>query len=136
MSASAKSLAPEATRAIASADPLVTWIATASPSAPNRPRADAITKGAAPASIGRSSENWIAIGCRTSSAAQLAPGPKPKTQKTKTQKTKTHKTKTQKTMTQQSPITEATKQRTAMVWLARMGTTSGPGSVAAPCMLV
>src|ERR1700730_7573929 len=107
MSASAKSLAPEATRAIASADPLATWIATASPSAPNSPPADAITNGAAPASIGRSSENWIAIGCRASSAAQLAPGPKPKTKKTRTQKT----------MTQQRLLSGDTKQRTAMVWL-------------------
>ena len=69
MSTSAKSLVPAATRAIASGDPLAILVVTARPSALNRPPADAITKGAAAASIGRSSENWIASGGRGSSAA-------------------------------------------------------------------
>jgi hypothetical protein len=51
-------------------------VVTARPSELNKPLLDASTKGAALASIGRSKENWIAIGCRTSSAARLSPGAK------------------------------------------------------------
>ena len=58
-----------ATRAIASDDPPATLVVTARPSALNRPLTLAITKGAAAASIGRSSENWIATGCRGSFGA-------------------------------------------------------------------
>src|SRR5258708_35859760 len=76
ISTSAKSLAPAATRAIASGDPLALLVATARPSALNRPRADAIMNGAAPASIGRSSENWIAIGGFGSSEARPRFGPR------------------------------------------------------------
>ena len=64
MSTSAKSLAPLATRAIASGDPLAISVVTARPSWPNRPSDAATMKGAAPASIGRSRVNWIAIGGR------------------------------------------------------------------------
>ena len=69
MSTSAKSLVPAATRAMASGDPLAMLVVTASASALNSPPAAAITNGAAVASIGRSSENWIASGGRGSSAA-------------------------------------------------------------------
>src|SRR5439155_17860272 len=77
MSTSAKSLVPAATRAIASDDPLAMLIVTASPSAPNRPPAAAITNGAAAASIGRSSENWIWSGALGSSAARTLLAMKP-----------------------------------------------------------
>jgi hypothetical protein len=73
MSTKAKSLEPAATRAIASDDPLAILVVTASASALNRPFAEAITNGAAAASIGRSSENWIASGGRGSSAARTLP---------------------------------------------------------------
>jgi hypothetical protein len=77
MSTMAKSLVPAATRAIASDDPLAMLVVTASASALNRPPALAITNGAAAASIGRSSENWIASGGRGSSAARTLPAIKP-----------------------------------------------------------
>src|SRR5207244_12365883 len=77
MSTSAKSLVPAATRAIASGDPLAMLVVTASPSALNRPPALAITNGAAAASIGRSSENWIWDGARGSSAARTLLAIKP-----------------------------------------------------------
>src|SRR5690349_2797358 len=77
MSTRAKSLVPAATRAIASCDPLAMLVVTASASALNRPPDEAITNGAAAASIGRSSENWIARGGRDSSAARTSPAVKP-----------------------------------------------------------
>src|SRR6185295_17809579 len=77
MSTMAKSLVPAATRAIASDDPLAMLVVTASASALNRPPAEAITNGAAAASIGRSSENWIASGGRGSSAARTLLAIKP-----------------------------------------------------------
>jgi hypothetical protein len=70
MSTSAKSLVPAATRAIASGDPLAMLVVTASPSALNRPPAGRHHERRAAASIGRSSENWIASGGRGSSAAR------------------------------------------------------------------
>src|ERR1700737_2164091 len=100
ISISAKSLAPVATRAIASGDPLAILVVTARPSELNRPRTDASTKGAALASIGRSRENWIAIGGRTSFAARLSSAPK-------------H-------ANPSRPVSKAEKQGMAMVWLARM----------------
>src|SRR5260370_24052418 len=103
---SAKWLAPSATRAIGSGEPLAILVATARPSEPNKPRLDASTKGAASALRGRSRENWIAIGCRTSLAAGLSPAPnhaKPN-----------------------RPISKAKMRRTAIVGLTRMGNTSGP----------
>ena len=91
MSTSAKSLVPAATRAMASGDPLAILVVTVSPSALNRPPVAAITKGASVASIGRSSENWIAIGGRGSSAARLWPAPK--THSAKAQKRGEHQAK-------------------------------------------
>ena len=58
MSTSARSLLPDVTRAIASCELAVAPMVTARPSLPNRPLTCAITKGAATASIGRSSVNW------------------------------------------------------------------------------
>ena len=116
MSTSAKSLSPLATRAIASRDPLAILVVTARPSELNKPLTDASTKGAALASIGRSKENWIAIGCRVSGAAGLCV--KPKHAKAN------------------RPISEAKMQLLAMVGLARIGITSGPAPVATPDMLV
>src|SRR5215470_17682541 len=68
MSTRAISLAPEATRAMASCAELALLMETARPSALKRPLACAVTKGAATASIGRSRENSIA----TASAARAA----------------------------------------------------------------
>src|ERR1700686_667671 len=104
ISTSAKSLSPLATRAIASGHPLAILVVTARPSELNKPLTDAITKGAALASIGRSRENWIAIGGRTSPAARLTKHAKPG-----------------------RPISKAKKQRTAMVGFTRIEITSGPG---------
>jgi hypothetical protein len=82
-------------------DPLALLIVTARPSALNKPRANATMKGAAPASIGRSRENRTAIGCRASSAARLGPAPKQ--------------------TTAIRPVSEARKQRIAMVLVTRIG---------------
>src|SRR5258708_20601880 len=101
MSTKANSLVPAATRAIASAGPLAILVETARPSELKKPLVAAITKGAALASIGRSKENMIAIGGRTSAAARLSVAP----QQAKPSR----------------PISEAKMQRTAMVGLARMG---------------
>ncbi len=56
----ANSLAPEATRAMASGDPAVVLAVTASPSEANSPSDMATTAGASPALIGRSKESPIA----------------------------------------------------------------------------
>ena len=80
-------------------------VVTARPSEPNKPRLDASTNGAALASIGRSSENWIATGGRVSPAARrfrrAEPTPRPT-----------------------GPVSEVRKQRTAMVEFARIAITS------------
>jgi hypothetical protein len=120
MSTSAKSLVPAATRAMPSSDPLAILVLTASPSEPNNPPLAASTNGAALASIGRSSENWIATGGRVSSAARHSPAlnPRPNTRPSR-------------------PSSNIRKQRTALVEFARIVITSGsPTSVAAPVMLV
>src|SRR4029453_1570628 len=116
MSTRAKSLSPLATRAIASRDPLAILVVTARPSELNTPRTEASTKGAAPASIGGSKENWTAIGGRTSAAARLSIEPR-------------H-------AKQNRPISEARMQLLAMGGLARIGATSGPAPVAMPGVLV
>src|SRR5260370_28363710 len=101
MSTKANSLVPAATRGIAAAGPLAILVQTARPSELKKPLVAAITKGAALASIGRSKENMIAIGGRTSAAARLSVAP----QQAKPSR----------------PISEAKMQLTAMVGLARMG---------------
>src|ERR1700736_671548 len=109
ISTRAKSLAPVATRAIASGDPLAILVLTARPSELNRPRADATTKGAALASIGRSKENWIAIGGRTSFAAWPSSAPR-------------H-------ANPSRPVSKPKKRRNVIDGLARIENTSGPGRI-------
>jgi hypothetical protein len=104
MSTSAKSLLPAATRAMASGDPLAILVVTARASALNSPPAAAITNGAAAASIGRSSENWIASGGRGSSAANTWLAPKP--------------------AIPHRPASEARSERKAWVRVVRIGLTS------------
>ena len=63
-----KELLPDVTRAIASCELADAPMVTARPSLANRPLTCAITKGAATASIGRSSVNCTVTGCLSSAA--------------------------------------------------------------------
>jgi len=79
MSTSAKSLVPAATRAIASCDPLAMLVETARPSEPNKPLADAITKGRRPHRSGGRG--------KTGSRPVAEPPPQPALSRAETRKT-------------------------------------------------